>query len=128
MDVEDMLRVSTDNIHRVLFHVQQKFLRVAPSKKPEILRDIIEQDLAKQKKVIIFSNKAPTSDFVQIYLKENKIPCVNFNAAHHYSYRRNILDKFLTGEVRTHYYYYNTTNIDQIPLFQNFQKMQIPLF
>ena len=99
MDVEDMLRVSTKNIHRVLYHVPQKFLRVSASKKPEILRDIIEKEASKNKKVIIFSNKAATSDFVQIFLNKNNIDCVNFNGAHHYKYRRETLDKFMSGEV-----------------------------
>jgi len=99
MDVEDMLRVSTKNIHRVLYHVPQKFLRVSASKKPEILRDIIEKEASKNKKVIVFSNKAATSDFVQIFLNKNNIDCVNFNGAHHYKYRRETLDKFMSGEV-----------------------------
>ena len=61
MDVEDMLRVSTENIHRVMFHVPQKFIRVSKSKKPEALLEILEPELAKKRKIIIFSNKSPTS-------------------------------------------------------------------
>ena len=76
LDVEEVLKVSTDNIHRVLFHIPQKFIRVSPTKKPQALLEILEKDLAKKKKILIFSNKATTSDFVQIFLKENNIPCV----------------------------------------------------
>ena len=100
MEVDDILRVSTKNIHRVLFHFPQKFLRVLPSKKPEKLLEILEKDLiSESNKVVIFSNKATTSDFVQIFLNENNIDCVNFNGAHHYKYRRETLDKFISGQV-----------------------------
>ena len=63
--------------------------------------EILEKDLiSDSNKVVIFSNKASTSDFVQIFLNENNIDCVNFNGAHHYKYRREALDKFLSGQVR----------------------------
>ena len=99
MDVEDILKVSTDNIHRVMFHVPQKFIRVSKSRKPEMLLEILEKDISKNRKVIIFSNKAPTSDFVQMFLNENNIPCVNFNGGNQYKHRRNNLDKFITDQV-----------------------------
>ncbi len=35
--------------------------RVAPSKKPDLLREIIEKDATKKKKTIIFSNKVGTT-------------------------------------------------------------------
>ena len=86
IDVQDVLKVSTPNIHRMLFHIPQKFLRVSPAKKTEVLLEILEKDAAKKKKILIFSNKATTSDFIQIFLNENNIDCVNFNANHQYKY------------------------------------------
>ena len=65
--------------------------------------EILEKDLSKKKKILIFSNKASTSDFVQIFLKENNIPAVNFNAAHHYRFRKETLEKFSMGEVGSLY-------------------------
>ena len=67
--MDEVLKVTTDNIHRVLYHIPQKFIRVSPTKKPEKLLEILEKDLNKKKKILIFSNKASTSDFVQIFLK-----------------------------------------------------------
>ena len=90
MDMQEVLKVSTKDIHRMLFHIPQKFLRVSASKKKEALLEIIEKDAAKKNRILIFSNKASTADFVSIILKENNIDCVNFNAAHHYKYRRGI--------------------------------------
>ena len=100
LDVNEVLKVTTDNIHRVLFHIPQKFVRVSPTKKPQMLLEILEKDLNKKKKIIIFSNKATTSDFVQIFLRDNNINCVNFNGAHQYKYRADNLQRFNLGEVR----------------------------
>lgn len=100
MNTEDVLKVSTDNIHRVLYHIPQKFMRVSKSKKPETLLELVETNLSKNQRIVIFSNNSKTSDFVQMYLNENNIDCVNFNGAQHYKYRRGKLDRFVTGEVK----------------------------
>ena len=103
LDADEVLKVTKDNIHRVLFHIPQKFIRVSPTKKPEKLLEILEKDLGKKKKILIFSNKASTSDFVQMFLKENNIPAVNFNASHHYRVRQETMEKFSIGEVGSLY-------------------------
>merc|ERR1719445_2448953 len=74
-------------------------MRVGKSKKARALLELLDNEMAKNKKIIIFSNKASTSDFVQIFLNENKIDCINFNGAHHYKFRRETLDKFISGQV-----------------------------
>ena len=99
METDDVLKVGTDNIHRVLFHIPQKFMRVSKSKKAGKLLELVETNLAKNQKMVIFSNNSKTSDFVQMFLNENNIECVNFNGAQHYKYRREKLDRFITGEV-----------------------------
>ena len=100
MDTDDVLKVSTNNIHRVLFHIPQKFVRISKSKKADKLLELVETNLSKNQKIVIFSNDSKTSDFVQMFLNENNIECVNFNGAQHYKYRRDKLDRFITGEVR----------------------------
>jgi len=79
LDVENIQRFSTDQIHKILFHIPQKFIRVAPSRKLETLRQLLERDLVKNKKTIIFSNKGSTADFLDMFLQENNIKCLNFN-------------------------------------------------
>jgi len=100
MNPEEMLKVSTDQIHRVMFHVPQKFLRVAPTKKTEALLEALEKDISKGNKVVIFSNKSSTAYFVQMFLKENNIACVGFSQREHFIQRRKNLDQFLMGEVK----------------------------
>jgi len=100
MDIDEVLKVSTDSIHRMLYHVPQKFIRVSPAKKTEALLEILERDSAKKKKTLIFCNKSSTSDFLQMFLNENNIDCIRFNSNCYYKYRREILDKFMSGEAR----------------------------
>jgi len=100
MNPEEMLKMSTDQIHRIMFHVPQKFLRVAAHNKTEALLEALEKDVSKGNKVVIFSNKSSTAYFVQMFLKENNIDCVGFSQREHFIERRKSLDKFLTGEVK----------------------------
>ena len=98
-DVEDMLRVSTDQLHRVQAHVPQKFVRTGSGRKTELLLGLVEKDAARRKKVLIFSNKTRTSDFVSHFLAENNVPCVNFNSGVDWRWRHTQLNKFVSGEV-----------------------------
>ena len=42
---------------RLQFYTPQKFIRTSPSTKLETLKTILEKDVSKKKKVLIFSNK-----------------------------------------------------------------------
>ena len=94
-----IINVSTKFIHKMLYHVPQKFIRVSPVKKTETLLELIEKDVAKKKRTLIFSNKSSTSDFVQMFLEEHNIPVVNFNGNQAGNYRREKLDSFMSGKV-----------------------------
>jgi len=99
LDPEDVLKVSTNSIHMMLYHVRQKFIRVPPSKKTDYLMEIIKDiDLSKSK-VLIFSNKIPSAVFVEKYLQEQGIECVGFHGGEDHIVRRQNLDKFITGQV-----------------------------
>lgn len=98
IEVENVQKFATKDLHRVQAHVPQKFIRVAPSSKPEILRDLLEKDGAKKKKTLIFSNKASTCGFVSMFLNENNIKCIYFDQNVHWRYRQRHLDEFLIGD------------------------------
>ena len=93
METDEVLKISTNQIHRVMYHVPQKFIRVAPTKKTEALLDVLEKCVSK--KVVIFCNKGSTADFLQMYLNENNIDCVSFSKRDHYTARRNNLDRLI---------------------------------
>ncbi|XP_023347846.1 probable ATP-dependent RNA helicase DDX28 [Eurytemora carolleeae] len=99
LDVENIQKISTDQLHRVLLHFPQKFIRVALSRKLESFMEIIEKDSSKQKKTLIFSNKASTADFLSMHLNEQNIPCINFDQNVHWKQRENHYRKFAEGEV-----------------------------
>lgn len=49
-----MNRISTPNIHCVMSHVPQNFLRLRKSQKPEKLLEIVKIDLETENPLIIF--------------------------------------------------------------------------
>ena len=58
METDDVLKVSTDNIHRVLFHIPQKFMRISKSKKADKLLELVETNLAKSQKLVKLATTA----------------------------------------------------------------------
>jgi len=101
IETEDILKVSTDNIHKVMYSVHQRFVRVAPTKKTETLLELMGKETKKKNsRVLIFSNKSSTSDFIHMFLSENNIPCVNFNGNTDIKWRRQNLDDFISGQVQ----------------------------
>jgi len=100
MDTDEILKISTNQIHKMMFHVPQKFMRVSAVKKPEALLEVLEKDVSKGNKVVIFANKGTTADFLQMFLNENNIEAVSFSNRDHYIQRRKNLDSFMTGEVK----------------------------
>eukprot|EP00088_Acartia_fossae_P002685 TRINITY_DN11106_c0_g1_i1.p1 TRINITY_DN11106_c0_g1~~TRINITY_DN11106_c0_g1_i1.p1 ORF type:complete len:559 (+),score=75.64 TRINITY_DN11106_c0_g1_i1:28-1704(+) len=99
IDLEGVGKFSTDQIHKVLAHLQQKFIRVAATKKLETLVPLLEKDSAKKKKTLIFCNKASTSDFLHYYLGENNFTSINFNQNVHPKDRFSHYSRFITGDV-----------------------------
>lgn len=98
IEVETVQKFATNELHKVQAHVPQKFIRVAPSKKADLLRETIEKDAAKKKKTIVFSNKAATAHFVCKYLEENSISCIQFDQTVHWTNRQKQLEEFLLGD------------------------------
>ncbi|XP_058823514.1 probable ATP-dependent RNA helicase DDX28 [Topomyia yanbarensis] len=98
VNVETMEEVVSPNLHRLLSHVSQRFLRVKKSYKPNLLLDLVRKDIKRQRPVIIFSNKTPACDFVSIHLNEAKVPCVNLNGDMLLKLRLGQFEKFQQGE------------------------------
>ncbi len=91
-----LVRISTNRLHRVPSHIRQKFIRVTRSSKPDLLLDIMAEDVAKSRKVLIFSNKASTAGFLVHHLRENGVACVPFYKSLGEDRSKN-LDAFLGG-------------------------------
>ena len=115
---EDQLKVlRTGQLHRVLPHVQQVFIRAPKVKREEYLARVIEKDVKKGKPIVIFSNKTSTSNFIAHFINErfrdtksteeieklqpNLEPasvCVAFNSSVYWRKRSETLAKFTQGE------------------------------
>lgn len=96
---ETIVRVVSPNLHRLLSHVPQRFLRINKSDRPVQLLSIVKSDLQKSRPLIIFANKSATSDFINIFLNNNGINCVNLNGDMLQKIRLGRFHKFQTGDV-----------------------------
>jgi len=113
----DQLKVlRTGQLHKVLPHVYQKFIRAPKLDRQKYLISVIEKDIAKKKPIIIFSNKASTANFIahtinnhfnskkdsEEFLQPNASPkqvCIAFNSSVYWKKRDEVLAKFINGEI-----------------------------
>lgn len=99
IDTDSLRPVVSDDLHKILPYVTQKFLRMNKTGRPEHLLRIIKSDMDKKRPIIIFSNKTPTSDYVSIFLNNNGINCINVNGDMHNEMRLGRFDQFQSGAV-----------------------------
>ncbi|XP_065079025.1 probable ATP-dependent RNA helicase DDX28 [Ochlerotatus camptorhynchus] len=99
VNVETIEEVVSPNLHRLLSHVTQRFMRIKKSNRPQVLLDLVKKDVKRNRPLIIFSNKTPACDFVSIHLNEAGIPCVNLNGDMLLKIRLGQFEKFQLGEV-----------------------------
>ncbi|XP_005190858.2 probable ATP-dependent RNA helicase DDX28 [Musca domestica] len=79
IDVQTIEEVSSENLHKLMPHVEQKFLRVNKADRPAHLLSIVKKEVALRRPIIIFSNKTPTCDYVSIFLNNSGVNCLNLN-------------------------------------------------
>ncbi|XP_040569292.1 probable ATP-dependent RNA helicase DDX28 [Lepeophtheirus salmonis] len=95
LDIEGMKKITTNSLHRVPIHIKQKFIRTSMiGKFPVLLREI-EKDVLKKKKILIFSNKAATSIWLEHALAKENIPAISFSQHSSYKSRHERVEKFL---------------------------------
>lgn len=79
IDIQTLHEVSSPNLHKLMPHVEQRFMRISKQSRPSNLINLVKKDIAKKHPVIVFSNKSATSDFVDIFLNNNGVRSVNLN-------------------------------------------------
>uniref|UniRef100_A0A1A9UNS1 RNA helicase n=1 Tax=Glossina austeni TaxID=7395 RepID=A0A1A9UNS1_GLOAU len=79
IDIETIHKVVSANLHKLMDHVEQRFLRVNKSDRLGHLLAIVKKELAHRRPVIIFSNKTPTCDYVDIFLNNSGVKSLNLN-------------------------------------------------
>ena len=70
--------IKTGHLHRVLPNVYQKFIKSPKVGRLDYLLDVIEPDVDKKRKVLIFCNKASTSAYINHSLNERGIEALHF--------------------------------------------------
>lgn len=96
LNPETIVRVESRNLHRLLTHVSQRFLRMNKSDRPLQLLSIVKQE---KQPVIVFSNKSATADFVSIFLNEHNVNCINLNGDMLMKVRQGKFKQFQEGEM-----------------------------
>lgn len=99
IDTSTLKKVVSDDLHKILPYVTQKFIKMNKSDRPEHLLRMVKSDLQKKRPVIVFANKSATSDYVSLFLNENGVECLNVNGDMQMRFREGRFDKFQNGEV-----------------------------
>lgn len=79
IDIETIHEVVSPHLHKLMPHVDQRFMRVNKSDRPAHLLTIVKKELSLRRPLIIFSNKTPTCDYVSIFLNNSGVNCLNLN-------------------------------------------------
>lgn len=99
IDTETLKKVVSDDLHKILPYVTQKFMRTNKADRPENLLRIVRSELDKKRPVIVFSNKSATSDYVSLFLNNNGMNCLNLNGDMLMKIRDGRFQQFQNGEV-----------------------------
>jgi len=99
IDTSTLKKVVSNDLHKILPYVTQKFIKMNKSDRPENLLRMVKSDLQKKRPVIVFSNKSGTSDYVSMFLNENGVQCINVNGDMQMRIREGRFEKFQNGEV-----------------------------
>ncbi|KAF0309472.1 putative ATP-dependent RNA helicase DDX28 [Amphibalanus amphitrite] len=91
-------RVTSARLHHLLPHVQQSFLRLGSAQRADALVRLCREATERREPVIVFSNNAPTCDWVSLHLNESGVDCLNVSGRLHYKLRQGRWAAFLAGE------------------------------
>lgn len=99
IDPTTMIEITSPNLHKLLTHVPQKFLRMNKSDRPGHLLTLVKSEMKKNNPIIIFGNRSITSDFINLFLNDRGVPCVNLNGDMLEKIRVGQFEKFQSGLV-----------------------------
>lgn len=99
IDPTTIRQVISPNLHRILPHVRQTFLRMRKISRPLQMLSLVKQSLEKKRPVMIFGNKSATSDYVSIFLNDHGVDCINLNGDMLQKIRAGRFESFQHGQV-----------------------------
>ncbi|XP_064484301.1 probable ATP-dependent RNA helicase DDX28 [Ornithodoros turicata] len=98
IEEENLLRVSTPQLHRLLPHVQHKFLRLRPMDKAGALMDLVKKDVNAGRACMVFANATHCCDWIAGVLGDCNVPVTKLHGYLSAQLRKENYDKFLSGE------------------------------
>lgn len=99
IDTSTIEEVSSPNLHKILPHIQQKFIRMRKQERPLALLKLVKAELAKRRPIIVFGNKSVTSDYTSIFLNDHGIDAISLNGDLLKIIRDGQFEKFQSGQV-----------------------------
>ncbi|CAN7999980.1 unnamed protein product, partial [Ixodes hexagonus] len=98
VDEETLVNVTTPQLHRLLPHVQHKFLRLKSDAKAGALIEVVKMDANAGRPVMVFSNATPSCKWVAHFLAENNISVTSLHSDLRLKDRHESYNRFLSGE------------------------------
>uniref|UniRef100_A0A8C3PSP0 RNA helicase n=1 Tax=Calidris pygmaea TaxID=425635 RepID=A0A8C3PSP0_9CHAR len=98
-DVGRFITLSTQSLHRLPPHVQQKFVRLKGQDKPPELLQLLKERLASGGAVLIFCNSASTVNWLGYILDDHKIKHLRLQGQMSAAARAGIFASFQKGDV-----------------------------
>jgi ATP-dependent RNA helicase DDX28 len=97
---KELDQITTKSINRVMLHVPHNFYRIAASKRPQKLLELVQEDLKKKHSTMIFSNFTNTAVFIHKFLNENGFSCELFHSSLADDQRAKVTHNFFSGKSR----------------------------
>lgn len=79
VDLDQVERITTNNLHNIMPHVRQDFLRIHKYDRNFKLLELVKKDDAAGRSVIIFSNRSSSANWIYHYLIDNGIQSLRLN-------------------------------------------------
>lgn len=98
VDIENFENISTDSMHQVLPHIEQKFIRINKYDRDAKLLRLVLEDIEKRRPVLIFSNRTPMSNWIHGFMKQNEIDSLKLNKSLRDFERLENFDRFQMGD------------------------------
>lgn len=99
VDTSTITEVVSPNLHKILPHIRQKFIRMRKSERPIQLLSLVKDDISRKRPVIVFANQSKTSDFISIFLNDNGIETISLNGDLIQKIREGQFEKYQNGEI-----------------------------
>lgn len=99
VDEETLVNVTTPQLHRLLPHVQHKFLRLKSDTKAGALVETVKMDASAGRAVMVFCNATPSCKWVAHFLAENNVSVASLHGSLPPKDRHDSYNRFLSGEV-----------------------------